>query len=433
MLPNEKIISNHWLYVWIDEEGIKTPGDFVKAIRKRNSFDRLGQLSEDVYSTLSDALSYAGNSALAGRQLDLSGFLACSDFECLEPIVNNLFGRLWHYFDSIVVEEISLEDVFTSDYDAAEELLQRAKLLLHLRKIGAEKNVLFTNKITGLCSHHFREYAKQQHLGIDSIFDKSIERDFVQNITSEGRFLISPHDEGWHYEVRHPGISTITSVYPHSDMHRRPTNEEVAEDVFGAYCCGLIRDVSASRSLGLPLVQAAENGWGLGGAQSDKLDERSVALKLRLPVFRNAPIKEILEFRNDNRASFEVFRAALRQAIREQIKRLNESGDTDPITAQQVANAVKAEYLDPELARIEVQLGGAWKGFARKFRDNATVVGAVVTVGHIEHIPVVAITAAAAAASVADIINKRVDDKQEISNSDLQFLWKARTKSSRHW
>jgi hypothetical protein len=57
-------------------------------------------------------------------------------------------------------------------------------------------------------AHHFREYAKEEHLGIDSIFDKSIERDFVQNIASEGRFLISPHDEGWHYEVRHPGIST---------------------------------------------------------------------------------------------------------------------------------------------------------------------------------------------------------------------------------
>lgn len=432
MPPNEKIFANHWLYTWIDEKGIKTPGDFVRAIRKRNSFDRLGELSEDAYSKPLDVLGYAENSAVAGRQLDLSGFLACTDFECLEPIVNNLFGRLWHYFDSIVLEEISLEDIISSSRDAEEELLQRAKLLLHLRNIGAEKHVLFTHKITGLCSHHFREYAKEQNLGIDAIFDKDAERAFVQKISAEGRFLISAHDEGWHYEVRHPDIGMITSTYSHSDMRRRPKNKQVAEDVFGAYCCGLIRDVSASRSLGLPLVQAAENGWGLGGAQGDKLDERTVALRLRLPVFRNAPIAEVLKFRNENRASFEVFRAALRQAIREQIKRLNESGNTDPITVEQVANAVRAEYIDPELARIEVQLGGASKGFMRKLKDNATVVGAVVMVGHMTHVPVLDITFAAAAASVADIINKRVDDKQEIANSDLQFLWKARTKSSRH-
>ena len=90
-------------------------------------------------------------------------------------------------------------------------------------------------------------------------------------------------------------------------MTRRPGNEEIARDAFGAYCCGLIRDVSAAKSLRLPLVQAAENDWSPNGAQNGVLDDRAVALNLRLPVLRNAPVKEVLRFRNDNQASFEVF------------------------------------------------------------------------------------------------------------------------------
>lgn len=181
----------------------------------------------------------------------------------------------------------------------------------------------------------------------------------------------------------------------------------------------------------LPLLQAAENDWSSGIPEGRALDDRTVALNLRLPVLRNAPIKEILKFRDDYSAPFEIFRAALRQAIRAQIRQQSEYGG--PGSAEQLANAVVTEYLLPELARIEVQLGGVRKTLSRKLGDNITVAGATVGVGLIEHIPlVITITAAAAAASIADIINKRADDKQEIENSDLYFLWKARTRSRRH-
>lgn len=431
MTPNETIFANHWLYEWMDEEGVKTPGDYLKAIRKPDSFDRLRELSDRMYSASVARKAYSQNSVVAGRQLDLSGFLGCTHFDCLQPIVNNLFGRLWHYFDCIVIEEITVDDILHSSSGATEELLQRVKLLLYLRHIGADKYVQFTNKVSGMCSDHFREYAKERKLGVDALFDKNLERTIVRKIASEGRFSVSPHDEEWHYEIRHPDIGVIDRVFSHSDMNRRPGNEEIARDAFGAYCCGLIRDVSAAKALRLPLVQAAENDWSPYGTQNGVLDDRAVALNLRLPVLRNAPVKEILRFRDDNQASFEVFRAALRDAIRKQIKEQSESGD--PISAEEVANSVVAEYLNPELAKIKVQLGGAKKTLARKFGDNITVAGAAVGVGLMEHIPVVfTFTAAAAAASVADIINKRRDDQQKIENHDLYFLWKAQTRSRGH-
>ena len=54
----------------------------------------------------------------------------------------------------------------------------------------------------------------------------------------------------------------LTGGIDHSDPRHRPTNEEVAQSAFGSCCTALISDVSASRALGLPLMDAAENSWG---------------------------------------------------------------------------------------------------------------------------------------------------------------------------
>ena len=371
-------------------------------------------------------------SVVAGRQLDLSGTLGCSHFDCQVPIVNNLFGRVWHYFDTVVIDEVSLNEILATQYDFREDLLQRVKLLLYLRDIGADKYVQFVHKVDGMCSEHFREYAERNHLGIDAVFSEDLERTVVQRIVAEGRFTVSFHDDGsWHYEIRHPGMGMITGTFAHSDIDHRPANEDIARDAFGAYCCGLIADVSASRTLELPLLQAVENDWNSDASEGSTIDDRTVALNLRLPVLSNAPVKEILKFRDDNSDSFEVFRAALSRAIRKQIKQQSEHGGS--VSAQRVADAVVFEDLRPELARIELQLGGVRKALARKLGDNVRVAGATVGVGLIEHAPlVITITAAAVATSLADIINKRRDDKKEIETSDLYFLWKARTRSRRH-
>ena len=250
MVPDERILASHWLYEWIDEEGIRGPGDYLKAIRKRTAIDRLHEISNRVYSRSAGRVSSVGGSVVAGRQLDLSGALGCSHFDCQVPTVNSLFGRVWHYFDTVVIDEVSLDQILAAKYDFREDLLQRVKLLLYLRDIGADKYVEFAHKVSGMCNEHFREYAERKHLGIDAIFSEDLERTVVQRIAAEGRFIVFPHDDGsWHYEIRHPDMGMITGKFAHSDMDHRPANEDIARDAFGAYCCGLIADVSASRTL----------------------------------------------------------------------------------------------------------------------------------------------------------------------------------------
>lgn len=225
MVPNERILASNWLYEWIDEEGIRRPGDYLKAIRKRSAIDRLREISNRVYSEPGGRVNNAGGSVIAGRQLDLSGALGCSHFDCQVPIVSNLFGRVWHYFDTVVIDEVSLDQILAAQYDFQENLLQRVKLLLYLREIGADKYVQFAHKVSGMCSEHFREFAEKNHLGIDAVLSEDLERAVVQRIVAEGQFIVSPDDdESWHYEIRHPGTGIITGTFAHSDMGHRPAN-----------------------------------------------------------------------------------------------------------------------------------------------------------------------------------------------------------------
>lgn len=50
MIQDERLYQQRWLYQWIDEEDIKTPGNYIKAIRRRGSFDRIREISDRAYS-----------------------------------------------------------------------------------------------------------------------------------------------------------------------------------------------------------------------------------------------------------------------------------------------------------------------------------------------------------------------------------------------
>jgi Family of unknown function (DUF6236) len=417
----EKILTRHWLYQWIDEEGIKTAGNYTKAIRKRGAFDRLRELSADQASFNRDAVE-SRDSIVAGRALDLSGYLTCPCAECQMSAIDAVFSRAWHYFDSIVIDEAPVEDELCSGDDQY-DLLQKVKLFLHLRKIGAEKYILFTNKVSQLCDVHFREHAEKKGLGLDALFDRDFEEEVVRKLVAEARLNVFAREElgAWGYEVTHPDIGKLTGTAPHSDMSNRPTKSDIARMAFGKCCAGLISDVSASRTLGVPLLQAAETTWLMNAPSSeDGIDEREVALYLTLPVLTHVPIKEILKFREDNWASFEQFRSALRTAIREQIDR---RGAGDP---KVIADRVTSEIIKPELARIEVELTGVKKTLSRKINAHIAVAGSTVTVGAVGHVPLlIAATAAAAAASIAQIINKNADNKQAIEADQYYFLWRA--------
>jgi hypothetical protein len=198
-------------------------------------------------------------SVVAGSRVDLSAALSCGDYECLVPQVDHLFSRIWHYFDTVIVDGPSANDIDLPMGDYTFSLQQRVQMLLHLRRIGAEQHIVFVNKPREYCPDHFREHASA--LKLDVLFDEQVENQAVELLASEAAIHIERRVYGWHYSLKHPTLEEVIGTASHDDPSRPPTREQVAREVFGRFCNALVADVSVASSLELPLLQFAEAPW----------------------------------------------------------------------------------------------------------------------------------------------------------------------------
>ena len=417
--------NQYWLYRWIDEYGIRTMGDCVKVTRKKNALDRLFELSEAA-PTSNDSEFIPRYSVVAGSRVDLSGKLSCGHFECLVPQVDYIFSRIWHYFDAVIVDAPSADDISLPIDDYVYSLQNQVRLLLYLRKIGAEKYIIFARKPRGYCADHFREHAAAQ--GLDGLFEPQLENKVVAKLADEAIIQISRREYGWHYSLRHKSLEEVIGTVSHDDPSHRPTKEEVAREVFGSYCNALVAYVSTSQSLGLPLLQSAEASWLDYRRQASSNEEDIAALSIQLPVLAGIPAAEVLKIRSHDWPDFEILRDTLRRAIRDQQDRL---GSQDP---KAVATAVVEETVKPELAVIERQLRITRRSLAKRLGTAAFVTSTATTVGAVSGVPLVvaagiaAIGAATTSAAVPQVF-KYFDQRDKIKESNLYFLWRARIRT----
>jgi hypothetical protein len=316
--------SQYWLYEWIDEYGIRTVGDCVKVARKKSALDRLFELSAAAPRSINPE-SVPRYSVVAGSRVDLSAQLSCAEWECLVPQVDYVFSRIWHYFDNVIVDGLDADDIRLPIEDYAYSLQNRVHLLLYLRKIGAEKHIIFVPKPRSFCTDHYREHAAAQ--GLDALFEPQLEDQVVAKLVNEANIVIARRDYGWHFSVRHPNLEEVIGTMAHDDPSHRPTKEEVAREVFGRYCNSLVTDVSTSQALGLPLLQPAEVPWLDYRRGTPENTEEIAALSMRLPVLAGVPASELLKIRSHDWPDFEILRDTLRCAIQDQQNKL----DSDPI------------------------------------------------------------------------------------------------------
>jgi hypothetical protein len=416
--------SQYWLYRWIDEYGIRTTGDFIKVTRKASSLDRLHELSDA--ETAIAAKDVPGYSVLAGSRVDLSADLGCPDYECLVPQVDHLFNKIWHYFDTVVVDGSSAGDI-TSPLDIyIHSLQQRVRLLLHLRKIGAERHIVFAHKPRAYCADHFREHASAEKL--DVLFDRQIEEHVVELLANEATIHIERRVYGWHYSLKHPTLEEVIGTTSHDDPSRAPTRQQVAREVFGRFCNALVADVSISHSLGLPLLQFAEAPWLNRERDPSADDGRLAALNMRLPMLGGVAAQELLKIREHNWPYFERYRDAVRTAIEEQQER---AGSESP---EKIAAAVVEKYVRPELADIERRLRIVKGSLAKKLGAAAFITGTAATVGAVPGVPLIvaagiAVVGAASTSAAIPQIFSYVDERDKVKYSNWYFLWKAHVRN----
>jgi hypothetical protein len=416
-------VDTYWVYRWIDKHGVTEPSDALKALRSKGALsDLIDSMPPPKGGTAQKAAS-ASTSIVAGRGLDLSGQLDCTDAECRHRQVDDLFRHVWHYFDNIVVADAVAHELQSHDEadpaDVRRWLVSHIDVLLYLRSIGAEPLLTFETRRPP-CEVHWKDHAEEA--GLSAVVDQSAE--IAARLVAEGDIRIVKAECDHTYRFDHPEFEH--SVWIHLDhedatsMSERERNVEVAHSVVRRYTAHLSSDLMASRQAGAPLGSILSLHRALLLERPPTV--QATAFELDLPILSNVSVPDLLRLRNEERDLFEKFQTSLRLAITERIRRQAASDDPG------IASEIQQDVIDPELRRIRQKLLASEQLFNRKAAVTigvgvlATVCGVLSGVG----------APLAATAGISGMLaaggthlNKHLEERRDIAESDYYFLWRA--------
>ncbi|MER6220430.1 hypothetical protein ABT189_07475 [Streptomyces sp900105755] len=421
-------MSGHWLYSWIDEFEIKSGEQARHLLSLPGPAERLYEIAQSAPGW-HEGDAPKGKSIVAGSTMDFSGRMNCSHADCLERQVDRLFSRVWHYFDSVVVEGPEVEYYLRSFAEPPRKnlvgmdftLQQDVSFLLRLRELGVTNHLTFRRKPNAFCTNHIEQHAAEA--GISHLIEADFRAEVAQKLKDESEISISPaQGRTWHYSLYHPLASEPFSGFytlpKKKKGAKKPTKAQIAQLVVRRSAAALIYDVAASKWLSLPLAE--EFSYLHARQQLAKTARESgIALQLPLPVMQGMPSRDILKMRADMRPHFDRFQHALTLAIREQIDRDPEREDPD------IAKSVTEEFIRPAFAEIERSLSQAKKSFSAKVGASMVVGSTVASVGLLSSVPLVVGAGLAAVGVTLGGLHKHVDDRKEVTSSDIYFLWKA--------
>ncbi|MBK0375732.1 hypothetical protein I3215_23075 [Streptomyces sp. RB110-1] len=421
-------MTEHWLYRWIDEFEIKSGDQAGHLLALPGPAEKLHEAAKNIPKWQAGDPP-KGKSIVAGSTMDFSGRMNCSHAECLMRQVDHLFGRVWHYFDSAVVEgpqasfyvrslenSPSRQGAFGLSYSVAQDV----DFLLHLRRLGIADHLIFRSKPHGFCTNHIEQHAAEA--GISHLIDGDGRAQIAKQLKAESEILIrQSSDKCWRYVVNHPSLSEPfigSYVATKKKNAKKPTKAQIAEVVVKRSVASLIYDVATCKWLSLPLAE--EFSYLRASEQvANAARESSVALQVPMPVMRGMTSGDIVKMRADMRPHFDRFQHALTLAIREQIERDPERANPD------IAKSITEEFIRPSFAEIERSLLETKRSFSVKVGASMAVGSTVATVGLLSSVPLVIGAGLAAVGVTLGGLHKHVDDRKDIATSDIYFLWKA--------
>jgi hypothetical protein len=204
--------NQHWLLQWLDSYAVTSPRQADELLRKPHALSVLREEVEAMRYHAPMIADQTGHSIVAGSEIDLSGELSCTNWECIRRQVDTLFSSVWHYFDRIIVVGPSahfyndLWESGTPEERIIEFLAGHIRVLLHVRNIGAEDIVAFSEKPRAWCADCFTALVRA--LGVSSIeaFDPYV-NDLIDRFDREADVQVGVHKQtgeiGW-CRVNHP-------------------------------------------------------------------------------------------------------------------------------------------------------------------------------------------------------------------------------------
>lgn len=413
--------SEYWFYRWLDENDIDDLGKFAGCLDQHIV---LADLHDHALEVMNRAVEPAipRGSLVAGSDLDLSGRDSCRRLECRMEQVNEIFYRAWLYFDQIVVDD-SVAALAASPSDSPEwkqALLDSATIAFHVRSLRVDELLAFDARDR----RRFCRDCAQQVVDPAGIKDLvATERELSAQFAAEALYEFRDVGSARLVTIKHPLISA-TGVWEYElESKRRPSKalrRELADDLAHTLLEITVADLATSRDLELPLGTTSPRDRKLLELSAIRQAQASVAFNFELPVLHKIPIDVLLDIRRDDGDLFERFRASLRTAISERLKA------TPGANPSAIADEIRQDVIEPELARIRGHLRAADRLLARKSGIQLGVGAMLTTCGLLSGLlPITILGVGAIASSVVIPAQRRMETAADVEMSDMFFLWKA--------
>ena len=419
----------YWLYAWLDARGATTFERARKLLNNPKHFESLQAAAGAALPEL-EAPRMSGEALVAGAVLDLAGTLDCVGAPCRLKRVDELLGKVWHYFDHVAIADHvarALAHRTKPTASLTRDLLAHARVALHLREIHADTLLVYQDKrIPQVCIHCWRKARDRE--AFPEAFDTAAK--VVDVLAKEAvveRVPAKDGDDGYRFRLDHPYTDHQLSFVVARDAIRDIQNETevrrvVADTHVGNSVLHLAADIAAARRANAALGSASPLHRRLLTDVLHETSESQVAFHLDLPIVFGIDTASLLRLRAEERDSFERFRRALRAAMRERVRAA--SGGS----AQRVAKEIHDDVVAPEVARIRDRLTRSANAVGRKALIGASVGSLATTCGVIfGATPAVAALAGVTAFGTAlyNAVSKHIDESNEARSSDMYFLWKA--------
>jgi hypothetical protein len=416
--------KGYWLEDWIDQQGVSSKSRAERLLR--DPVIRRDLLERAISATPEAKTPDAENqmTIVAGRAIDLSGELDCSDPKCIRKEVDLLFSKVLHYFDKVIVAGpnprafASLLD--SPNLNGDSYVIGHILNFLYLREIGARDFLIFRSK-PDLCEEHTRETL--QTAGIPNIFLET--KRLIRKISKEADFGIEKVGSMVAILFDHPLFDhPLVSLRDHKAIRvsRNPKYQATAELVW-LHLAALASDITAGRIWGAPLGSTLRFHRLLIEPIVGKNQTEEIAFHLELPILRGLDAKTLVRLRRDEQPHFEKFRAALRKAINDRTKVSPGS------RSEAIAEEIRNDVIEPSLATLRTRLKAARAALVKKSAVDLSLAALPVVFGLYAGNPILAAFSALASPyaikHLTEASSKYIDERKEITMSDTYFLFQA--------
>lgn len=413
--------QNTWLHNWLEEFELTSNEDVQAALSDSTKWDRLiehASRHED-----ESAPTFNRRSIVAGRSLDLTGFLGCAHRDCLKRQLDTLFSHVWHYFDKIAVvgadAHTFLEMVELTPPQGRIYIAGIAGAIFHARASGAEDYLVYVEKPPA-CAVHWEEYRNFTDLHLPR-------REFLAmgaHLLRRGKFGSQVNDGRQLVTFQNKDLVNGIESEDLARLEKGRKRDEAVETtllrrLIQRYELAAASDLYAAEDLDLPIGTGVPLQAKMLSALRPTATESEIAFQLELPVFTGLSLRELLAIRESEGDAFEAFRLGLAQAMR---SRLKEDGSRDPI---KIAADIEDELLAPAIVEINRRLAGVEKTLFGKHAIHGGVIGLATMCGLLGAAPAATALTLGALASMTRAELKAVEEKTEVEASNMYFLWKV--------